>query len=410
MSLIITICIAILFLGFSAFFSASETALFSIPRERILAYQKNKKFQWLFLLLKNGQQTLLLILLGNLFVNITLAGLIDGAMKEILPYNSTLISLLLATFVIVLFGEMLPKNIALKNNEFIAVVISPLLYHLEMVLTPVLKMIQKINNIFFNLFKVRLRRPSPFITLEELKTSVEKSAADAVISSHEKEMIVGILQQGSEPVRNVMIHRSKLLIVQEQTTVREALQKMSSGNQRLAIVRSPGDARVIKGVVHIKDCIGARMDELIGNCIVSPVEWVAETMETADLMNMLLTEKFDEVCVLDQFGCFSGIFSLHLSLNSILTNMAAPASRVPQKGKSRVVDGLHEVSLLQDWLPQSLIKEYSNVRTINGLLTNYVGSIPKSGDRVAIDGYNFYIIKASPTRIERVLISKGDNV
>jgi CBS domain containing-hemolysin-like protein len=90
--------------------------------------------------------------------------------------------------------------------------------------------------------------------------------------------------------------------------------------------------------------------------------------------------------------------------------MAAPAVSVSQKGRSRVVEGLHEISLLQDWLPPSLMKDSLNVRTINGLLTNYVGSIPKSGDRVAIDGYNFYIIKASPTRIERVLISKGENV
>jgi putative hemolysin len=410
MTLIITICIAILFLCFSAFFSSSETALFSIPRERILAYQKNKKHQWLYLLLKNGQRTLLLILLGNLFVNITLTGLIDGVMEKILPNNSTLISLLFTTIVVVVFGEMLPKNFALKNKELIALGISPLLYHLEVFLTPILKIIQKVNDIFFNLFKAQLRRPGPFITMEELKANVEKSAQDAVISSHEKEMIIGILQQGSEPVRKVMIHRSKLLVLQEQTTVSEALQKMSFGKQRLVIVRSPDDSRIIKGVVHIKDCIGARMDDPIGSCIVTPVEWVAETMETADLMSMLLAEKFDEVCVLDQFGCFSGIFSLQLCLNSILSNMVAPVSKTSQKGRSRVVDGLQEISLLEDWLPQSLIRDVSNMRTINGLLTNYLGLIPKSGDRVAIDGYNFYIIRASSTRIERVLISKGDNV
>jgi putative hemolysin len=410
MSLIITIGIAILFLSFSAFFSSSETALFSIPRERILAYQKNKKHQWLYLLLKNGQRTLLLILLGNLFVNITLTGLIDGVMEKILPENSTLVSLLFTTVVVVVFGEMLPKNFALKNNELIALIFSPLLYHLEVFLTPVLKMIQKVNDIFFNLFKAQLRRPGPFITMEELKANVEKSAQDAVISSHEKEMIIGILQQGSEPVRKVMIHRSKLLILQEQTTVGEALQRMSSGNHRLVIVRSPDDSRIIKGVVHIKDCTGARMEDPVGSRIMTTVEWVAETMETADLMNMLLTEKFDEVCVLDQFGCFSGIFSLHLCLNSILTNMAAPVTKMPQKGRSKAVDGLNEISSLREWLPESLMKDVSNVRTINGLLTNYLGSIPKSGDRVAIDGYNFYIIKASSTRIERVLISKGDDV
>jgi CBS domain containing-hemolysin-like protein len=149
--------------------------------------------------------------------------------------------------------------------------------------------------------------------MEELKTSVEKSAANAVISSHEKEMIIGILQQGSEPVRKVMIHRSKLLILQEQTTVGEALQKMSSGSHRLAIVRSPDDSRIVKGVVHIKDCIGAPMDDLIESCIVNPVEWVGETMETADLMSVCagsvwvfqwdIFASFMSEWYTDQYGC-----------------------------------------------------------------------------------------------------------
>lgn len=409
--LIIKVAIATLFLCFSAFFSASETALFSIPRERILFYQKGKKYQWLYLLLKNGQRTLLLILLANLFVNITLAGLIDNIMGILLPGNSTLTSLGIATVMIIVFGEMLPKSIALKNNEFIAVSISPFLYHLEVVATPVLGLIQNVNSFFLNLFKSRLRRPSPFITIEELKTNIERAATESVINSHEKAMIIGILSQGAEPVRKVMIHRSKLLIVQEQMTVRKVLKKMALTKKSLAVIRSNNDIRtIIRGVVHIKDCAGADGTELIANRIISPVVWVAETMETADLISLLFTEKCDEVCVLDQFGCFSGIFSLHLCLNSIMLNMVTAPVKENVTGISRIFDGLQEIALIQDWLPRSLLEAVPDVRTLNGLLTNYLENIPKSGDRVAIDGYNFYIIKASPSKIERVLISKGENV
>jgi CBS domain containing-hemolysin-like protein len=408
--LIINIAIAILLLSCSAFFSASETALFSIPRERILFYQKEKKYQWLYLLLKNGQRTLLLILLGNLFVNITLAGLIDNILGVLLLDNSTLVSLGIATVLIIVFGEMLPKNIALKNNEAIAVSISPFLYHLEVVATPVLKLIQNVNSFFLNLFKSRLRRPSPFITIEELKTNIEKAATESVINNHEKAMIIGILSQGMEPVRKVMIHRSRLLIVQEQMTVKQVLQKMALSKNSLAVVRSNTDIRTIRGVVHIKDCAGADGTELIATRIISPVVWVAETMETADLISLLFTEKCDEVCVLDQFGCFSGIFSLQLCLNSIMSNMVTAPVKEHVTGVSRIFDGLQEIAFIQDWLPRSLLKAVPNVRTLNGLLTNYLENIPKSGDRVAIDGYNFYIIKASPSKIERVLISKGEKV
>jgi Mg2+/Co2+ transporter CorB len=112
----ITSVLTILFLIISAFLSASETALFSIPKERIHFFQNNDKRQFsrVYALLQHGQRTLLMIILGNVFINITITGLIDSLLNRIFPGSSTLFSLLVATLIIVLFGEMIPKNAALR--------------------------------------------------------------------------------------------------------------------------------------------------------------------------------------------------------------------------------------------------------------------------------------------------------
>ena len=395
------------FLAFSAFFSASETALFSIPRERILFFQSNrhKTYQWVFLLLEDGQRTLLLILLGNIFVNITLAGLIHSLLTSTLPDQSPIITLLVATLTIVIFGEMLPKNIAIKNNESIALLISPFLYHLKVLLSPVLKFIQKINQFFLIRIKERLRRPSPFITAEELKTGVIQSARDGAISSDEQDIILGILNQGSQPVRKMMVHRSGLLILPENSNVKTALKNLHDSGQFCAIVRESNDSGQIKGTVHLDRLLKADPGNEIASLVKSPV-WVPETMEMADLISFLFNEGIEEACVLDEFGAFSGVFFLSNGLSQIITH-AFSRSIIPRaEGKTMVFPGIQDIQTLNAWLPPSLLSFNCDARTLNGLITKYLGRIPVTGERFAIDEWNFYIILSSPTKIESILIRK----
>ena len=398
------------FLAFSAFFSASETALFSIPRERILFFQSNrqKTYQWVFLLLEDGQRTLLLILLGNIFVNITLAGLIHSLLTNTLPHQSPIITLVVATLIIVIFGEMLPKNIAIKNNEFIALLISPFLYHLKLLLSPVLKFIQKINQFFLVRIKERLHRPSPFITAEELKTGVIQSARDGAISSDEQDIILGILNQGSQPVRKMMVHRSGLLILPENLNVKTALMNLHDSGRFCAIVRESNDSGQIMGTVRLDSLLKADPGEEIASMVKPPV-WVPETMEMADLISFLFNEGTEEACVLDEFGAFSGVFFLSNGLSQIITHAFSRSITPRAEGKTMVFPGIQDIQTLNAWLPPSLLSFNCEARTLNGLLTKYLGRIPVTGERFAIDEWNFYIILSSPTKIESILIRKRND-
>ena len=310
MNLIFLILATIFFLGVSAFFSASETALFSIPKERVSFFDGNpkKSFHNVFQLLQDGQRTMLLILLGNTFVNITLTGLMFSLVNKITGVQSPLLTLVIATLIIVIFGELLPKNIALKNNELIASLFSPCLFHLKNILSPVLVVVQRTNHFFLSRFRHHLRKPSPFITMEELKTGIVESARKGAISSEEQKMILGILDEGVQPVRKLMTHRSLLQIIPENTIVASAIEKVVQAKQTFLLIRDIRYPEQVIGTVSLSKLMKADRKVTVGKVMEPPV-WVPESIEIAELARFLLNLGCDKACVLDEFGAFCGVFT-----------------------------------------------------------------------------------------------------
>jgi putative hemolysin len=306
---------------------------------------------------------------------------------------------------------MLPKNIALKKNETIALLIALSLYIIKQIIRPVLNGIQILNQYFLIHFKHHLRQPNPYITIEELKTGVVEAAQRKVISTDEQDIIIGILSGGALPVRKLMTHRSSLVILTDSITVGNAVARLSESKQNFGLIRAKGGATQILGTVALGRLLGVDPYKSIKGEITTPL-WVPETMVVADLMSFLLGEGRTEACVLDEFGSFSGAFSLTVGLNKILYN-AFPGEE--KKGKralqcsTMMFSGLQDVEKIEDWLPAALKSLTKDSRTLNGVITRYLGKIPKTGDRFAINGWNFYIMDANPTKIESVLIRRGDD-
>jgi len=287
---------------------------------------------------------------------------------------------------------------------------SPLCFFKKMS-TPVLKVIQKLNHFFLIRFKQRLRQPNPFITIEELKTGVIEATRREVISSDEQDIIIGVLSEGALPVRKLMTHRSGLVIFTQNISVGTAVSRLTEAKQNFGLVRVKGSSGQILGTVTLGRLLGTDPFRSLKNEYIEPL-WVPETMAVADLMSYLITENKTEACVLDEFGSFSGVFSLSTGLDKILQNAFSRGEIKARKnitGNTMVFSGLQDVESIEDWLPSVLKPLFEDSRTLNGVLTRYLGKIPKSGDRFAINGWNFYIIEAQPTKIESVLIRRGND-
>jgi CBS domain containing-hemolysin-like protein len=394
------------FMVLSSFISASEMALFSIPRERIDAFKghKSRSRRLIYTLLMNGQRTLQLILLMNVFVNITLAGAINSLTTAVLGRSAAIWSFAIATALIIAFGEVLPKVVAMRKNELIAALASPILYGIMRLLHPLLNVVQGVNRFFLARLSPHFEQNSPFITIEELKSAVRSSFEQGVVSKSEQGVITNLLDKGAQPVKRLMIHRSLLPLLPHYTTASDALAELSKRKQAFALITRGQRGHQIAGVVTLPELLRAPPSDRCRQ-LASPPQWAPETLAAADLISFMFAEKLRVVCILDEFGALSGAFSLEDGLSRVMNFRPERAAQI--RGGTRVFAGTQEIdAMAAEWLPECLIMRSGDARTLNGLLTRHLGRIPKTGERFEIDGRNFYIMYSAPNRIESVLIRR----
>jgi len=391
----------------SAFFSASETAIFSIPRERIETFKTHvtRSKRLIYELLMDGRRTLLFILLANLFVNITLAGAVNSLMAAVLGRDATLWGFAAATASIIVFGEVLPKNAALRRNEGIAAFASPILFYLMKLLSPLLNAALRVNGFFLALFAPRFRGNAPFITADELKSAVQSSFEKGVISKSEQGVITNLLDKGAQPAKRIMTHRSRIPFLPHYASAAEALSELSAHGRTFALVtRGPRNPEVT-GIVTLSDLLKAAPNDRCRQ-LAAPPRWAPETIAAADLIGFMFAEKLNIVCLVDEFGGMSGALTLMDGLSKVMSAAPKRPSRSP--GNARVFTGLQEIDAITEWLPESLTAQTKDARTLNGLLTRHLGRIPKTGERFDIGNSNFYIMYSGPTRIESILVVRNE--
>jgi CBS domain containing-hemolysin-like protein len=399
--------LCLLFLTMSAFFSASETALFSIPRERIECFKthETRSKRLIYELLIDGRRTLLFLLLANLFVNITLAGTVNTLVAALLGKSAALWGFAAATASIIVFGEVLPKNAALRRNEGLAAFASPILFYLMKLLSPPLNAAMRVNRFFLARFTPHFKDNDPFITISELKSAVQNSFERGVISKPEQGVITNLLDRGAQPVKRVMTHRSRIPLLPHYTTAADALGELAARKLPFALVtrgpRNPEITGVVTLTCLLRAVPGDRCRQLA-----SPPHWAPETIATADLISFMSAENLDIICLVDEFGGLSGAITLMDGLSKVMS--ATPKPQPQTAGNTRMFKGLQELdAMTEEWLPERLTARTPDARTLNGLLTRYLGRIPKTGERFDIDGANFYIMYSGPTRIESVLIRRA---
>ena len=392
----------------SAFFSASETAIFSIPRERIESFRTHAAYRkrLIYELLMDGQRTLLFILLANLFVNITLAGIVNSLIAAILGRNATFWGFMAATASIIIFGEVLPKNTALRKNEGIAAFASPILFYLMKILSPLLGIALKINRFFIARVAPRFRENAPFITIGELKSAVQSSFEQGIVSKSEQGVITNLLDKGAQSAKRIMTHRSKIPLLPHYATAAEALSELSAHKQTFALITNGPRSPQVTGVATLSDLLKAAPNDRCRQ-LAAPPQWAPETIAAADLISFMLAEKLNIVCLVDEFGGLSGALTLMDGLSKVMSAAPERPSRSP--GNARVFTGLQEIETMTEWLPECLTKQPGDARTLNGLLTRHLGRIPKTGERFDIGGKKFYIMYSGPTRIESILVVREED-
>ena len=415
----LTLLFSILFilLLFSAFFSSSETALMSLNRYRLrhLVQEGHPGAIRANELLKRPDRLIGLILLGNNFVNILASAIATIIGVKLLGENGIAVATLTLTLIILLFAEVTPKTLAALHPERIAFPASFLLKPLLILLYPLVWFTNSITNRMLGFFGVTPEvAMSDAINSEELRMALKE--AGSLIPKRHKKMLVSILDLEKVTVNDVMLPRSEIDGLNLNTSLAEIIKQLSyCANTRLPVYETSLDNLI--GILHVRKALHLLAQDNLTletlKSIIKPSYFVPENTPLNTQLIQFQRHKRRTGLVVDEYGDIIGLITLEDIFREIVGEFTADyidedRDIHPQADGSYYINGsanIREINRQNDWqLPTD------GPKTINGLILEYLESIPEPNVSLRIEDYLIEVVQTSDNTIRTVRIHKEHQV
>lgn len=404
--------ILFVFLCLSAFFSSAETAFISLSDIRIqhLVDQKRRGIRRVKKLKDNNQRLMITVLIGNNLVNISATSIATSIAIQIFESNAIGIAVGIMTILILIFGEIVPKNIAMAKNEPLAIFSAPILQVLQYVLYPVILILE--------LFTVLLSKPfeneqsDPIITEEEIKSVVSLGEEVGEVQEDERIMIHNIFRFSDLRADEIMIDRTHTFSIDSETEIEKAAADIvSKGYSRIPVYKEKPDN--IVGILYAKDMLAAILSGHHKKTVkefIRPAMFIPESMLLDDLLTEFRKEKVHIALVTDEHGGISGLITIEDLLEEIVgeiydeTDNEEIMIRKVDDYKS-IVRGETEIEEVNRELQLNL-SEKEDYETISGFILSKLRFIPSVGEELKTPGAVIRVTKADAKRIIEVEIEK----
>jgi len=400
----------------SGVFSGVEIAFFSLGRLKIRRLVKSGAAgaKTIEELMKNPRRFLIAILIGNNLVNILAAAIATtlaiNLSTDVLGSREEGLALGIATgvmtFLILLFGEITPKSIAIHNNSKIALLFALPMKILMFILFPVVFILELISSIMLGLFGVTMIEKK--LTEDEVRSMVTMGAEEGAINRSEKEMIHRIFQFDDIPSHEAMTPRVEIVALDVNATKKEILRVAQTPYSRIPVYEK--DIDHIIGVLHIKDLLRAvsRKKKMDLRRLISKPIFVPETKKIDKLMKQLQKERMHMAIVVDDYGVTQGLITLEDLLEEIVGEIEDESDTEPEFKK--IGEGVFE---MEGMMHLDNIRKLTGINcsseeydTIGGFVLEKLGRIPKKGEKVELPSATIEALKVDKSRIIEVRITK----
>lgn len=308
----------------SAFFSGSETALFSLSRIQLKKLENTDTdgAKRIIKLLRKPRRLLITLLLGNTFVNMAISSIatllaLDFSASHPQMNLSALITfqIMVTTVLILLFGEIIPKLIALASANTMAQIISLPVKIIQFILFPFVTVFMGFNQLVSKKQSQDKHLGQRF-TSEEFHKLIQSDSSKHSLEEHEKKMLVGLFRFKEAEISEIYVPRVKITAVEEDQSLDELKDLIvGSGYSRIPVYRDTIDD--IIGIVYVKDLLIYPERKTIKE-FMRPVWFVTENMKIQTLLNQFKSKKLQVAVVVDEYGGTSGIVSLEDILEEIV--------------------------------------------------------------------------------------------
>ena len=410
--LLFSVLITLVLMIFSAFFSASETALTAASRARMHQLEKEGEkravhVNWLF---ANREKMVGAVLLGNTFVNIASSALVTSVLLTLFGDAGVALAALVTTALVLVFCEVLPKTYAITNSDGVALRIGRAVRISALIFSPIVAGVGWIVAAMLKAMGVKsqgLVEDREEAAHEELRGAIDLHHIQGSVHTTDRNMLGGILDLKDLQVSDVMIHRKNITMIDGDLPAEDIIERvLSQPHTRLPVYK--GDSDNIVGVLHAKDLLRA-LSRAHGNvkavnvsALVAKPWFIPDSSPVADQLRAFLQRRTHFALVVDEYGALQGLITLEDILEEIVGEIRdehdVPVSGVrPQPDGSTNVDGwitIRELNRVMNWtLPDE------EATTVAGLVIHEAQAIPEIGQAFKFHGFKFEVLRKQRNQI-----------
>ncbi|MGV8983497.1 HlyC/CorC family transporter [Clostridium sp.] len=400
----------VILLGFSAFFSASETALMTLSKIRLrhMVDSEIKGAALINKLLKNPSKLLGGILVGNNISNIGASALATSLAIKYLGASGVAIATAVMTVLVLIFAEITPKSLAAQNSEKVSLKIAGPISLITFILNPLIVVLIYITNIFIKILGGEVDKQKPFITEEELKTMVTVSHEEGVLEGEEKQMIYNVFEFGDSQAKDVMTPRTDMIVANINSTYEELIKIFKQEQfSRLPIYQETIDN--IIGVLYLKDLIffEHEIEEFTIEKHMRVPYFTYEFKSTVDLFADMRLKRVPIAILLDEYGGTAGLVTIEDLVEEIVGDLDDEYDDDTNqieviKEDEFIVAGNTRINMVNEMIGLNI--ESEDFDTIGGFVTGIHGRLPKTGETINYNETKFIIQSTSKNRIVKLKI------
>jgi putative hemolysin len=417
------IIILLILMLVNGLFVMSEIALVSARKARLesLSNKGDAKAKAALHLAENPEKFLSTAQIGITLISI-LTGVYSGEkfsadLKPVIenitvlqPYAdtiSTVVIVILVTFLSIIIGELIPKRMGMLRAEKIARVVAGPMNVLSAIAHPVVWVLNRLSNLIFKLFNIKPSTDNA-VTEDEIKAMISEGSEHGTIEEEEKEIIERVFHLGDRKITALMTHRTEILWFDVDDTVQTIIDK--SGDliySTYPVCEKTVDD--IKGIIYIKDLLRSDEHSRLGD-LVKPALFVPENNTPYQVLEKIKTTRIHSCFIVNEYGTLEGMITLNDILEAIVGD-------VPQSGQEEYEiiersDGTYLVDAqitFYDFLSHFEKTEWMNEAehqfdTIAGFVLHELERIPQTGDTFDWRGFSFEIIDMDGQRIDKLLV------
>ena len=400
----------------SAFFSASETAFISFGKHHFQKIQKRdvKKASRLAFWFENPNKILVTALVGNNIVNIS-----ASVMAATLSYGyfhriPTALITGIMTFIILVFGEIIPKSIAKKHSENVAYIFALPMRFFCVILAPVVKSLVFIARVIVGIFGVKMESIIPVLTEEDLKAMIIASEEEGIIEEEERDMIDSIFELGDKMVKEIMTVRMNIISVKEETFLEDVVKVMiTEGYSRIPAYRNSIDR--ITGIVYIKDILAQGINALANPGTVKTKDFmrepcfVPESKKVGDLIRELQEKKKQMAIVVDEYGGTAGLVTMEDLVEEIVGEISDEYKKEIKElhvlpDGDFLVSGSMEIEKVNEEIGLKIPE--GEFETIAGFVLDRFGKFPLKGESFFYNRHQFAVQESNNKKVQLIKITK----